>query len=360
MRVPSGPILLTLALTMLLAGPARAGGGPSASASPQGTDEAVAAADALLRRLAAEAVGLSVAVAAETGVIWSAAYGDADREAGEPVTPDTRMRLYSIAKPMTAVAAARLMERGALDPAAPVQTYVPAFPDKGAPITTLQLAEHTSGIRHYADDAEARGRRHCESVAEALTIFAGDPLVHAPGEKRTYSSWGYVLLSAVLEGVTGQGYESAMGELVFAPAGLGSLAIDDPGVEVPGRARFYRETAPGAFAAAEPVDNTCKWGAGAWVGTAGDVARFGVAMFDGTLLQPRTAQMFLRGEPVYRAQGWSAGGMAFLIADDEHGLAVALLSNAAGETLGPRLQEVAGRIHTLFTTTERDRPAGSE
>lgn len=327
-------------------------------ARPPGSEDWQASArraDALLRDVADGAVGLSAAVVRADGTAWTHAYGPADVASGRPVDPETRMRLYSVAKPMTAVAAARLMERGLLDPAAPIQRYVPDFPDKGAPITAMQLAEHTSGIRHYANDGEAHGLRHCDTVDEALEIFAGDPLVHAPGERETYSSWGYVLLSAVLEGAAGRPYPELMHELVFDPLGLDSPAIDDPREEVPDRASFYRETEPGTFVAAEPVDNTCKWGAGAWLGTAEDVARFGLGMVDGTLLQPRTEQMFLRGQPVYRAQGWSAGAMAFLVADDEHQLAVALLSNAIGETLGPTLQRAVARIHEIFID-EQTRP----
>lgn len=332
---------------------------PSTAPAPPLTaaEDAVAHADALLRQLAERAVGLTVAVAAGDGFLWTEAYGHADLASGAPMAPGARMRLYSLAKPMTAVAAARLMQRGGLDPGAAVQAYVPAFPDKGVTITTLQLAEHTSGIRHYAGDAEARSRRHCGTVAEALEIFAADPLVHAPGAGETYSSWGYVLLSSVLEGAAGQPYTAAMQELVFAPLGLESLTIDDPTLEVPGRPRFYRETERGDFEPAQPVDNTCKWGAGAWLGSAGDVARFALAMVDGTLLQPRTEQMFLRGQPTYTAQGWSSGAMAFLIADDEHQLAVALLSNATGDTLGPALQEAVARIHEIFTH-DRKRPTG--
>lgn len=96
------------------------------------------------------------------------------------------------------------------------------------PITLLQLATHMSGIRHYADESEARSRQHCSSVAEALKIFADDPLVHPPGASETYSSWSYVLLSAVLEGAPSKGYEQAMADLVFDPLGLSSPLIDDP------------------------------------------------------------------------------------------------------------------------------------
>lgn len=351
MRWARKTLTITLLACLASVPPVPALGGPR--------QDAAAAADALLRELAPGAVGLSVAVVADGRVVWTGAYGPADRERGVPVTSDTRMRIYSISKPMTAVAIARLLERGRLDPEASIQSWVPAFPDKGAKITPMQLATHTAGIRHYADDAEARSSRHCDSVEEALPIFASDPLVHAPGEGQTYSSWGYVLLSAVLEGAAGVPYERAMRELVFEPAGLDSLAIDDPTVEVPRRAAFYQEAGPGEFMPAEPVDNTCKWGAGAWLATAEDVARFGGAMFDGTLLAARTQQMFLRGESTYEANGWSAGAMAFLRVDAERGVAVALLSNAIGEHVGPDLQGAVARIHELFleNRTEESAPA---
>lgn len=327
-----------------------AGGPPSTpGVEPAGElGEEVSEARALLHRLAEQAVGLSVAVARGGEIVWSEAYGYSELEGRRAATPETIFRLYSISKPMTAAAAARLLERGALDPNAPVQRYVPDFPDKGVPITLMQLATHTSGIRHYANQAEARSQRHCEDVAEALKIFAGDPLVHSPGAKETYSSWGYVLLSAVLEGATEKPYQEAMEDLVFQPLDLDSLWIDDPHRELPARASFYREVAPGEFASAEEVDNTCKWGAGAWLGNAEDTALFGLSLVEGTFLQPRTRQLFLRGQSIYRAQGVGAGGAAFLVADDSKDLSVALLSNAVGETLGPAVQDAVEKLREIF------------
>lgn len=251
---------------------------------------------------------------------------------------------------MTAAAAARLLEAGRLDPNAPVQRYVPDFPDKGSPITPMHLATHSSGIRHYADEAEASNSRHCARVADALEVFADDPLVHAPGEGETYSSWGFVLLSGVLENAAEQRYEQAMDDLVFQPAGAGSFVLDDPTKEVPGRTRFYHETTPGTFSLADEVDNTCKWGAGAWLGTAGEVAQFGLALVDESFLSPRTQQLFLRGQPTFRSQGVGTGGTAFLIVDDAQNLSIALLANAAGDTVGPALQEAAGRLYEVFAS----------
>lgn len=349
---PAGVLLVAT----LLAGGAGSGTAQEAPlpvatvVAADGAREVIDSARAIARAAARQGVGIGVAVIRAGEAVWVEGIGWADREARTPVDPTgTRFRIYSIAKPMTAAAAGRLMERRALDPNAPVGTYVPDFPAHDASITTMQLATHTSGIRHYANDAEARSRRHCETVEDALPIFVDDPLVHAPGARETYSSWGYVLLSAVIAGAADTPYVQAMGRLVFEPAGMTGIAVDDPTASVPGRAAFYEETA-GRISPALAVDNTCKWGAGGFVATAFDVAAFGAAMLDGTLLSPPTLELFFEGRDTYVAQGIGAGGAAFLVVDRANDLAVALLANALGEQAGPTTQQAFNAVHRLFAS----------
>lgn len=80
------------------------------------------------------APGLSVAVALDGDVVWSEAFGYVDLAQTVPVTPETPFRINSVTKPLTAAAAALLYETGRLDLDAPVQRYVPSFPDKGHPM----------------------------------------------------------------------------------------------------------------------------------------------------------------------------------------------------------------------------------
>lgn len=292
--------------------------------------------------------GLAVAVFRSGEPLWVEGLGFADLAEQDRVDPDrARFRIYSVTKPMTATAAARLMERGRLDPEAPVQDYVGSWSSGPDPITAMHLANHTAGIRHYADEDEAAGTRHCETVTDALPIFAGDPLLHAPGTRESYSSWGYVLLSAVIESAAGTSFMPAMERLVFEPAGIASAAMDDPRTDLDGRAGTYEEV-DGSPRPAPAVDITCKWGAGALLATAPDVARFGSAMLDGTLLSPPTLQLFFRGSDVYRAQGVGAGGTAFMIIDAANDLSIALLTNTSGERAGPAAQAAAQGIHDLL------------
>ncbi len=312
---------------------------------------AIDSARALLQDVTRDGPGVAVAVYDRGEPVWVEGLGYADPSEGTPVDPrHTLFRLYSVSKAMTAVAGVRLMARGALDPAAPVQRYVPQFPRKSAPITAVQLATHTSGIRHYASEAEAASGRHCATLDEALEVFEDDPLVHAPGAGESYSSWGYVLLSAVVAGAADAPFMDAMQDLVFAPAGMEHAALGGGPVPEPAGHATYYEEIDGTLHAARPVDNSCKWGAGAFLTTADDAARFGAAMLDGTLLSLRDLQLFLRGSEVYQVQGVGVGGTAFLLVDTGPGLSMALLSNTSGNTVGPRLKQAVAMIHEAFST----------
>src|SRR5712691_3853581 len=124
-------------------------------------------------RLADHIPGLAVAVAVDGRIVWSEAFGYADLDAKTPATPATQFRIGSVSKPLTAAAVAQLYEQGKLDLDAPVQRYVPSFPDKGYPITTRQLAGHLAGIRNYRGD-EPLLNRHFDSVRDGLAIFEHD------------------------------------------------------------------------------------------------------------------------------------------------------------------------------------------
>jgi CubicO group peptidase (beta-lactamase class C family) len=153
---------------------------------------------------ASDTPGLAVAVGMDGEVVWSAGFGYADLEQGVAVDPAaTLFRIGSVIKPMTAHAVAQLVHAGKLDLDAPVQDYVPGFPHKRAPVTTRHLLAHLSGIRHYGGD-EFLGRDKYETVNAGLAIFKDDPLLHEPGERYLYSSYGYNLAGAVVEGAAGQ------------------------------------------------------------------------------------------------------------------------------------------------------------
>ena len=113
-----------------------------------------------------------------------------------PATADTRYRTASVAKPLTATIVMSLAEQGQLDLDAPVQRYCPEYPTKEWPLTTRHLLGHLGGVRHYKNPQEASSTQHYFDLRSALSTFAADPLLHEPGSKFLYSSFGYNLLGS--------------------------------------------------------------------------------------------------------------------------------------------------------------------
>ncbi|MFT7669669.1 MAG: D-alanyl-D-alanine carboxypeptidase [Planctomycetota bacterium] len=96
-------------------------------------------------------VGLSLAVAIDGKLFYSAGYGMAELEHGVPVNKDTMFRIGSITKQFTAAAICRLAEQDKLYIDDPIQDFVPGFETKGKEITLRHLLTHTSGIFNYTN-----------------------------------------------------------------------------------------------------------------------------------------------------------------------------------------------------------------
>ncbi len=180
---------------------------PCATAEPVNPAPVGAArvADVLLQAVAeASGVpGMSASVVDRGRVVWAGTAGFRDLEQALPVVPETAFRLASVSKLITATAAIRLQDRGQLDLDAPVSTWVDYLDPAWPAMTPRQLAAHTSGIPHYQDVDADRGGRSFASVADTVALFNGRSLLSPPGERYSYSSWGYTLLSAVVEEASG-------------------------------------------------------------------------------------------------------------------------------------------------------------
>jgi serine beta-lactamase-like protein LACTB, mitochondrial len=254
--------------------------------------------------------GMSVAVVTEQKVRWSSAYGLADVENHVPARVDTIYRLASISKPVTAVAVMQLVERGRLNLDAPIQTYVPSFPVKPWPVTPRQLLAHVGGVRHYRRD-ETESVRHYEHLDEALAIFRDDPLVAEPGTKHVYSTYGYNLLGAAVEGGSDRPYIRYISENVFQPARMLHARDANRDVIIPLRARGYIKNPKGEILNSRPADLSNKVPGGGLCGTVGDLARFAIALRGDVLLRPETRrEMFRRqktrdGKTISYGLGWS-------------------------------------------------------
>ena len=314
------------------------------------------------QRLAGRIPGFQIAVAVHGRLVWSEGFGYADLERHAPITAETQFRIGSVSKPLTADAVVQLVDAHRLDLDAPVQRYLPSFPDKGAPITTRLLAGHLAGIRHY-QGGEFHLNRHFATVTDGLVIFKGDSLVAPPGTKFSYSTYGWNLISAVVEGAADQDFLTYMQRHVFAPLGMAHTVADKADSIILGRTRFYeRERVTGAYRVAPVVDNSYKWAGGGFLSTAEDLVRFGsahlapghlpAASLDLLFTSQRTntgqetgygVGWFLRtdgrGHRVAYHGGGSVGGTTAFLVDRDAGIVFALTSNLTDAPLD-RVQEI--------------------
>jgi CubicO group peptidase (beta-lactamase class C family) len=298
--------------------------------------------------------GLALAVAVDGKIVYSEGFGFADLEERVPVWPTTKFRIGSISKPLTAVGLMELVQSGKIDLDAPIQKYVPSFPDKGALITVRMVGGHLGGIRHYQGD-EFTIQKHYANVTDGLAIFKNDPLVSPPGTKFNYSSYGFNLLSAAIESASGQDFLSYMQANVFAPFGLVHTTPDLNSQIVEQRARFYELPKDGSVENAPYVDNSYKWAGGGFLSTAEDLVRFGSALLQPGILNAQslktmfTSQKTTAGEETGYGIGWgvaktpsgqrifehaggSVGGTSQLIVYPDSRVVVALVTNLSGGT----------------------------
>ncbi|HMJ57504.1 MAG TPA: serine hydrolase domain-containing protein, partial [Gemmatimonadales bacterium] len=293
---------------------------PAAPVAQQWAAVAARAHAIACEKLAPNIPGFAIAVAVDGRIVWSEAFGYADLETRRQATPATQFRIGSVSKPLTATAIAQLFETGKLDLDAPVQRYVPSFPEKGAPITTRLVGGHLAGIRHYQGD-EFTLNRHYATVTEGLSIFANDTLLFPPGTRFSYSSYGFNLLGAVVEGASGEEFLAYMSRHVFKPLRMTATAPDKNDSLIPNRTQFYdtrRRLLGGGFTVSPVVDNSYKWGGGGFLSTAEDLVKFGSALLGPGLLKGATLEL------LFTAQHTTAGeetpyGIGWFVAKDSLG-----------------------------------------
>ena len=306
--------------------------------------------------------GVSVAVGRRSELVYAEAFGWADLSSEVLATPATLYPVGSISKSMTATAAGLLWERGLLDFNAPIQKYLPDFPEKRWPITTGQLMGHIAGVVRSAGMAEALRRERCENARAAAADVVADTLIFEPGTRWSYSNFGYQLVGAVVEAAAGEPYLEFMDREVFTPAGMEQTVPDLADEE--GESVKYDRAAFGTLRRGQDIDMSCPMAAGGFLSTPSDLVRFGQAMLNHVILDSATVdllwtpQRLKSGAPTTYGYGWSVrtvslggedegpntrmishggsvlGGQAALLILPDEDLVVAAMINGSGNVMG--------------------------
>jgi D-alanyl-D-alanine carboxypeptidase len=248
------------------------------------------------RATAADEFSGTVIVAKQGAPIFAKAYGRADRERDIANTLDTSFNVGSINKMFTAVAIIRLVQDGRLAVTDTVGKHIPDYPNRAIAdgVTIHHLLTHTGGTgdifeRDY-DDYRLKLRTH----DDYLKHFGERAPRRAPGKRFEYSNYGFVLLGAILERVTGKPYYDAVAELVYAPAGMTSTSapIHDEPIGAVGYTRSRRGEL-GTNLGFLPYRGTAA--GGGW-STTGDFLRFANALVRNELLDAEHTKLLTTGK----------------------------------------------------------------
>lgn len=265
--------------------------------------------------------GASLSIVRNDSLLYARGYGQADTN--QPMTPEVRLRMASVSKLLTAIGIMRLQDQGKVFLETPVFGPLGVLNEYDACIrddryyemTVEHLLRHQAGFSARGGDVmfgTLRLMRQWGLSAPPTPDYlvrkeVAKRLSFQPGTDQEYSNFGYLLLSLVIERVSGLPYGEFMRQEVFEKAlchhfALGGDYLKD---RLPGESRYYMhpEAEPGPsfdgrFASVEKCYGgnhiSGLYGAGGWVGSTLELARL-VCAIDGhgpvpDILDPFTVQ----------------------------------------------------------------------
>jgi D-alanyl-D-alanine carboxypeptidase len=308
--------------------------------------------------------------------IFAQAYGLADREQMIPNRLSTRFRNGSISKVFTAVAVTQLVQAGHVDLTAPLGTYLSDYPnrDLAANVTIHHLLTHTGGTGDIFVPEYMERREQVRTIADYVTLLGQRGPEFEPGAQADYSNYGYILLGAVIEQVSGKSYYDYVDEHVFKPAGMASTGSLPEETMVPDRAVGYTDDSEhgGRNTGTLPY---CGTPASHGYTTVEDLWRFATALTGHRLLDARHTHLMTTGkvdpgwrgpfigygcveEIVYGIRVFGAAGAAPGMSGDltiypDSGYIIAVLANIDP----PIAQQVSTFICHRLPVTRQDPPS---
>ena len=307
--------------------------------------------------------GMAISVSHKGALIWSKGFGYADVKTKKKATPNTtQFRVASISKTLTALAMVKLVDDQKLNFNNSLYDYVPDFPKKKYDFTVKQVAGHIAGIRHYNGIEFLLNKKM--SIVEGLDIFKNDSLLFKPGSLFKYSTYGWNLLSVVVQNASGEDYNDYMKKAVFSPLKMKHTSLGFSDKEMPNRTSFYAKQ-NGKVVVAPKVSNEFKAAGGGFVSTTEDLILFG-----NEIINPKTVSKELIAEMLtsqqtatgkktgygigigvgklknntirYAHSGGGMGATAFLLIYPEKEIVISILTNLSGVNIRKLVGELEG------------------
>jgi D-alanyl-D-alanine carboxypeptidase len=224
---------------------------------------------------------------------FAQAYGMADRDRNIPNTLKTTFSIASMNKMFTAVATMQLVQAGKLSLDDPLNKYLPDYPNKdlAAKVTIAELLTNTGGTGNIWGPEYDAHRADLRTLQDYINLYGSRPLRFEPGSRWEYSNYGFILLGAVIQKVSGEDYYAYISNHVYRVAGMSSTGsgIDDK--TVPHRAIDY--TKMGSPTWIPNGDTAFRNGspAGGGYSTVGDMLSFANTLQQNELLHPQFTKL---------------------------------------------------------------------
>jgi CubicO group peptidase (beta-lactamase class C family) len=241
----------------------------------------------------------AVLVAKGGKVLFSEAYGLADREKVVANTLDTRFRIGSMNKMFTAVSILQLVQAGKIKVTEPLGKYITDYPnqDVAAKVTIHHLLTHTGGTGDIFGPEFDSHRLELKTLNDYVSLYGKRPLAFEPGSRWAYSNYGMLLLGVVIERVSGKSYYDYVAENVFKVAEMTRSGSEPESEPVADRSVGYmRQQATGIWI---PNTNTLPYrgtSAGGGYSTVGDLVKFADALLGHRLLNAQYTDLLITGK----------------------------------------------------------------
>jgi CubicO group peptidase (beta-lactamase class C family) len=298
----------------------------------------------------------TVLVAKDGAPVFERAYGFADRATHTPNTLETSFRIGSMNKMFTATAVMQLVQDGKIDLDKPFGTYITDYPNKdvSSAVTIRQLLTHTGGTGDIFGPKFDKNRLKLRTLQDYIDLYGKRPLLFKPGAKFDYSNYGFVLLGAVVEKVSGQSYYDYVREHIYEPAGMTSTGSEPENANVPNRSIGYTLSPKGSWI---PNTDTLPYrgtSAGGGYSSAGDLLRFANALLAHKLLNAQYTEMMTTGKVAMGPGGMKYG---FGFGDGVLNGTRCFGHNGGAPGMNGDLEICAGAGYTVVVLSNLDPPA---
>jgi CubicO group peptidase (beta-lactamase class C family) len=272
--------------------------------------------DALMSRLHDQGdFNGSILVARQGQVIYSKGFGKANFKTGQNFLPSTKSCIASVTKQFTAMSIMMLVAEGKIGYDDPVTKHLGKLPSCYEDVSIRHLLTHTSGVFDYDNIGKGRPDQ---------LITRKRSLQFQPGQKYEYSNSNYVLLSMVIEKVTGKSFPDFLQQQIFSPLDMTStFTYADRGKKPIPFATGYNQ-----FGKENDYKSTVFFGDGGLYSTVEDLFKWHRALYTDQLVKPTVlAEAFVPGRV---KEGSTTYGFGWNISSDDYGKYAWHTGNTAG------------------------------